>query len=111
LRSTAGERRHGEKAEPTQELEMSDDIKIHDPHSREKEKQPYADGDVKNVMETRQFHNWDELLSFLKEQGDNVRGVTPGELKQMVEDFTRLKQKGAPFTNDPRELYERARSA
>jgi hypothetical protein len=93
------------------EFHVSEDIKVHDPHSREKEKRPYADGDVKNVMEGRQFKNWDDFLEFLKRQGDAVRGVTPGELKQMVEDFTRLKEQGAPFTNDWRELYQRARSA
>ncbi|MCW2953144.1 MAG: hypothetical protein JWQ48_2314 [Conexibacter sp.] len=46
----------------------------------------------------------------VRKEGDNVRGVTPGEAKQMVEDFARLKEKGAPLTTDPHEHYQRARS-
>jgi hypothetical protein len=111
LRAAARERRTQGRPNQESELHVSEDIRIHDPHSRQKEKQPYADGDVRNVLEGRQFKNWDDFLSFLKQEGDAVRGVTPGELKQMVEDFTRLKEKGAPFTNDWRELYQRARSA
>jgi uncharacterized Fe-S center protein len=88
----------------------SEDIKIHDPGSRDKEKQGYIQRDLENVLSTRQFRDWDDLLSFLREEGDNVRGVTPGELKQMVEDINRLKEQGAPFTTDAAELYKRARS-
>jgi hypothetical protein len=87
---------------------VSDDIRIHDPASREKEKQPYGEGDVKNVLQARNFKDWDQLVQWLKKEGDNVRGVTPGELKQMVEDFDRLKQQGVQFTTDPHQLYQQA---
>jgi hypothetical protein len=86
----------------------SEDIKIHDPASREKEKQDWVQRDLEKIVAERQFKNWDEFISWLREEGDKVRGVTPGELKQMVEDFTRLKERGVPFTTDPAQLYEQA---
>jgi hypothetical protein len=89
----------------------SDDIKIHDPASREKEKQQYPERDLENVLEGHQFQNWDQFLNYLREEGDKARGVTPGELKQMVEDFSRAKERGKPFTNDPHQLYELAHSS
>lgn len=90
---------------------MSEDIRIHDPYSRQKEKRPYAEADLRNVLSARSnFKDWDQFINWLRKEGDKVRGVTPGELKQMVDDFTRLQQKGAPFTTDPHELYQRARS-
>jgi hypothetical protein len=88
----------------------SEDVRIHDPASREKEKQPYGEGDVKNIMEGHQWRNWDELISFVREEGDRVRGVTPGEAKQMLEDFQRMKQRGAKLPSDPHELYQMAHS-
>jgi hypothetical protein len=89
---------------------MSEDIRTHDPASKEKEKQPYGENDLRNILSMRQWRDWDELINWVRKEGDNVRGVTPGEAKQMVEDFARLKEKGAPLTTDPHELYQRARS-
>jgi hypothetical protein len=88
----------------------SEDIKIHDPASREKEKQGYGQRDLENVLNAREFRNWDELISWLREEGDKVRGVTPGELKQMVEDLTHLKERGTPFTTDAAKIYQQARA-
>ena len=89
----------------------SEDIRVHDPASREKEKQDYEQGDLEGVLRAREFRNWDELISWLREEGDELRRLTPGEVKQMVDDLTHLKERGAPFTTDPAELYKQARQA
>jgi hypothetical protein len=88
---------------------MSDDIKIHDPASKAKEKQ-YEETDLAHVLGRRDWRDWDELISWLREQGDNDRRLTPGEVKHMVEDLSRLKEQGVPFTKDPHTLYQAARS-
>jgi hypothetical protein len=88
---------------------MSDDVKIHDPASRETQKQ-YTESDVESVLREREWRDWNEVISWLREQGDNHRRLTPGEVRAMVEDFTRLKDQGAPFTTDPQEIFKRARS-
>jgi hypothetical protein len=93
-----------------EESSMSDDIKTHDPASRATEKD-YTASDVESVMRVRQWRDWDEVISWLREEGDDHRRLTPGEVKHMVEDFTRLKEQGAPFTTDPQQLYEQAHKA
>jgi hypothetical protein len=87
---------------------MSDDIKIHDPASRAKDKQ-YEESDLEHVLRRREWRGWDELISWLREEGDDDRRLTPGEVKHMVEDLSRLKEKGVQFTNDPQALYKAAR--
>jgi hypothetical protein len=89
---------------------MSEDIKVHDPASRETEKD-YTESDVESVMRVREWKNWDEVISWLRKEGDNHRRLTPGEVKHMVEDFTRLKEQGVPFTTQPDEVYKRAHQA
>jgi hypothetical protein len=88
---------------------MSDDIKIHDPASRAKDKM-YEESDLEHVMRRKDWQNWDELISWLREEGDNDRRLTPGEVKHMVEDLTRLKEQKVPFTKDAHAIYEAARS-
>jgi hypothetical protein len=88
---------------------MSEQFNVHDPASRAKEKQ-YDESDVKLVLGMREWKNWDELISWLREEGDNYRRLTPGEVKHMVEDFTRLKEQGVQFTTDPHQLFTQARS-
>lgn len=89
----------------------SDDVQIHDPASRAKEKQPYGERDLEKIMQMRQWRNWDELINFVRKQGDSVPGVKPGEAKQMVEDFGRLKQQGAQVSANPHEIYQQAQQA
>lgn len=86
---------------------MSQDIKVHDPTSRAKD-EDYKEDDVEQVMRKREWRDWDEVISWLREQGDADRRLTPGEVKHMVEDFTRLKEQGVPFTRDAHKLYEQA---
>jgi hypothetical protein len=86
-----------------------DDIKIHDPASRAKDKQ-YTESDVEQALRKAQPGDWDQLLSWLRERGDEDRRLTPGEVKHMVQDFSRLKEQGKPFTPDPHQLYQEARA-
>lgn len=88
---------------------MADDIKIHDPASSAKDKQ-YTESDVEQALRKAQPQSWDELLSWLRERGDEDRRLTPGEVKNMVADFERLKASGKPFTADPHQLYSEARA-
>jgi hypothetical protein len=89
---------------------MSEDIKVHDPASKEQEKQPYDERELEKVLRMRQWRNWDEVISWLRDEGDKDRRLTPGEVRQMVEDLNRLKEQSVPLDADPHEIYKRARS-
>jgi hypothetical protein len=88
---------------------MSDDIKIHDPASRAMEKD-YEESDLQHVLRRQEWKNWDEVISWLREEGDNDRRLTPGEVKHMVQDLSRVKEQGEPFTKDAHQIFEKARA-
>jgi len=71
--------------------------------SREQGK-PYDASDIEVVMRQGDWRNWDDVIEWLQKEGDNHRRLRTDEVRQMVDDFRRLKEKGKPFTNDPNEL-------
>lgn len=91
-------------------MSESEDVRIHDPASKQKEPRPYGERDLENVMKAREWRNWDELIDWLRTEGDKMRGLTPGEVKQMIQDFSQMKEKGEPLPTDPHELYQRVPS-
>jgi hypothetical protein len=81
-----------------------EDIRIDDPASRLTEKD-YERSDLESVMRVREWHNWDELLQWLRKEGDKHRRLTPGEVRHMVEDAERARERGARFEPDADYLW------
>jgi hypothetical protein len=79
-------------------------IRTHDPTSRAKEKD-YERSDLESVLRVREWRNWDEMLEWLRNEGDKHRRLTPGEVEHMVEDIERARQRGARFEPDPEHLW------
>ena len=86
-----------------------EEIRISDPTSQAMEKD-YDESDVEHVLRVRDWRSWDELISWLRAEGDDDNELTPGEVRHMVEDFQRLKERGVEFTTDPITVYNEAKS-
>jgi hypothetical protein len=79
-------------------------IRTDDPTSREMEKE-YDRSDLESVLRVREWSNWDELLEWLRNEGDKHRRLTPGEVRNMVADMERARQRGAQFMPDVDQLW------
>jgi hypothetical protein len=84
-------------------------IKVTDPTSDRKQKD-YDESDIQHLMRVRDWHDWKEIVAWLREEGDNDNELTPGEVRQMIADFEELQRRGMPFTTDPHRVYEAARN-
>jgi len=78
--------------------DRQDDINVTSQTSREKEKD-YDRSDLEALMRRNEgWRNWDDPIRWLKQNGDASNEFTPGEVRNMVQDFEELKNKGVPFT-------------
>jgi hypothetical protein len=66
----------------------------------------YDVSDVKRLMRVQLWRNYSEMITWLKREGDADPKLTPGEVSHLVEDLSRLKQRGTQFMTDPARLYE-----
>lgn len=84
-------------------------MKTHDPASQAKEKD-YDVTDVERLMGKREWKSYDEVIKWLEKEGDADRRFTPGEVRHMIEDFSRLRDSKKPFSNDPQKLFQELKS-
>jgi hypothetical protein len=84
-------------------------MKIADPSSNRMEKD-YEQSDLERLLGKREWHSYDEMIKWLQEQGDEDRRFTPGEVRHMIEDLSRVQQQGKEFTTDANKLYAQMRS-
>jgi hypothetical protein len=61
------------------------------------------------VLRVREWRDWDELLEWLRNEGDKHRRLTPGEVRNMVGDIERGRQRGVQFQPDARYLWRELR--
>lgn len=80
------------------------DINVTDPTSEAKDEQ-YDRSDVKHVLNKREWHSWQELVRWLRDEGDQDNELTPGEVRHLVEDFDRLDQRGVRYSTDVDQVY------
>ncbi|SDZ39932.1 hypothetical protein SAMN05444365_11332 [Micromonospora pattaloongensis] len=78
-------------------------MKLSDPTSRKKDKD-YDQSDVEHLLRKRPWHSYDQMVNWLKEEGDEDRRFTPGEVERMIADLSRLQERRVPFTKDPDRL-------
>lgn len=65
----------------------------------------YEQSDVEHLMRVRQWRSYPEMIGWLERDGDADPRLTPGEVKHLVEDLSRLHQRRTHFIADPGELY------
>lgn len=71
----------------------------------------YYASDVEIVLHRGNWHSWDEAINWLQGPGMKDHELCPAEGKHIAEDFKRLAEEGASFTNDPDQAFELARKS
>ncbi|MEU9828469.1 hypothetical protein [Micromonospora chersina] len=66
--------------------------------------------DIERLMGKRDWKNYDDVIKWLKKEGDEDRRFTPGEVQHMIDDFSRAREKGTDFSHDPERLYKKLKS-
>lgn len=84
-------------------------MKLEDPNSDRMQKD-YEPSDVAHVLRKREWHNYDEMIKWLEQEGDNDRRLAPGEVSHMIQDLSKLKQRKAQFITEPDRLYQELKS-
>ncbi|MFG2054276.1 hypothetical protein ACGFI9_09600 [Micromonospora sp. NPDC048930] len=84
-------------------------MKIHDPASQAMQKD-YDVTDIERLMGKRDWKNYDDVINWLKKEGDEDRRFTPGEVQHMIDDFSRARDKGIDFVHEPEQLYKKLKS-
>ncbi len=69
----------------------------------------YAVSDVARVLRERDWQDWDELLSWLRDQPiDTPGGFSAVDREELLRDFTRLRDEGEPLHKRAGDLYRAA---
>jgi hypothetical protein len=82
-------------------------VKIDDTSSGNTKKD-YAASDVAEIYKDAQPHDWQDVVTYIAQKGDDTWHITPGEAIAMKEDFQHLLDHKAPFTDDPNNAYDEA---
>ncbi|MFU8854844.1 hypothetical protein ACNAW0_28335 [Micromonospora sp. SL1-18] len=85
-------------------------MKIHDPSSQAMQKD-YEISDIERLMGKKDWKSYDDVINWLKQEGDEDRRFTPGEVQHMIDDFSRIQSKGVAFVHDPEQLYQKLKSS
>lgn len=85
-------------------------MKIHDPSSQAMQKD-YEVSDIERLMGKQDWKNYDQVINWLKKEGDQDRRFTPGEVQHMIDDFSRARDKGMNFVRDPDQLHQQLKSS
>ncbi|WP_213457127.1 hypothetical protein [Rhizomonospora bruguierae] len=70
----------------------------------------YEQSDVAHLLRKREWHGYDEMIRWLKQDGDADSRLTPREVSHMVEDLSRLRQRKTRFITEPQQLYRELKS-
>ena len=84
-------------------------MKTHDPASKATEKD-YDITDIERLMSKREWKSYDEMIKWLQQEGDADRRFTPGEVRHMIDDFTRLQKSKTKFISDAQQLFPMLKS-
>jgi len=81
---------------------MADDVTHRPPRT-------YHASDIEIVLKRGNWQSWDEAVHWLQGAGMRDTELPPAEGSHIAEDFKRLTEEGAAYTNDPEAAYELAR--
>jgi hypothetical protein len=65
----------------------------------------YDESDVAQVLRKANPRNFNEMIRWLRQEGDNDRRLTSSEVGKMIEDASKVKARKKEFINDPGRLY------
>ena len=65
----------------------------------------YDQSDVAQVLRKANPRNFNEMIRWLRQEGDNDRRLTSSEVAKMIEDASKVKARKKEFINDPGQLY------
>jgi hypothetical protein len=85
-------------------------VKVHSPNSNAMEKD-YDVTDIERLMGKRDWRNYDDVIKWLQKEGDADRRFTPGEVKHMIDDFSRMRGSGKPMTQNPEQLFKQLKGS
>lgn len=85
-------------------------MKVHSPKSNAMEKD-YDVTDVERLMSKREWRSYDEMIKWLQKEGDADRRFTPGEVKHMIDDLSRVREKGKQPPREPQRLFQELKSS
>jgi hypothetical protein len=85
-------------------------VKIHDPSSNAMEKD-YEVTDIERLLGKRDWRDYNEMIKWLENEGDADRRFTPGEVKHMIDDLSRMKNMGKPMSKNPEQLFKQMKSS
>jgi hypothetical protein len=66
----------------------------------------YEQSDVKHLLKVRRWRGYDEMIDWLRRDGDADSKLTPSEVGHLVDDLSRLRHSGTAFITDPTRLYD-----
>jgi hypothetical protein len=84
-------------------------VKIHDPSSNAMEKD-YDVTDIERLMGKRDWKDPNEMIKWLQKEGDADRRFTPGEVKHMIDDLSKVKNSRQPMAKNPEQLYQQLKN-
>lgn len=71
---------------------------------------PYAVSDVEVVFRRNPgARDWDDLIEWLREEGEGDNELRADEVNHMIGDFERLKDRGTAFTTDAQRVHDELR--
>lgn len=85
-------------------------MKIHDPASQAMQKD-YDVTDIERLMGKKDWKSYDDVIGWLKKSGDEDRRFTPGEVQHMIDDFSRVRDRGMDFVRDPEKLCDQLKKS
>jgi hypothetical protein len=65
----------------------------------------YEQSDVKHLLKVRRWRSYDEMIDWLRRDGDADSRLTPSEVGHLVDDLSRLRGRGGEFITDSTKLY------
>lgn len=85
-------------------------MKTYNPNSNAMEKD-YDVTDIERLMGKREWRSYDEMIKWLQKEGDADRRFTPGEVRHMIDDLSRAKEKGKQPPREPQRLFQEMKSS
>lgn len=97
-----------EEENESQNQDMRDDERLDNPNLNQDE--DYEEEDLKHVLNEGDLTSWDDIISWLRNDGLHDNVLSPGKVKNMLDDLIRLKDTEAEYTNDPTEIINLAKA-
>jgi hypothetical protein len=65
----------------------------------------YEESDVRHLLKVRPWRSYDEMISWLRREGDADSRLTTSEVGHLVNDLSRLQHRKAALITDSTRLY------